>query len=123
MAAALDDRPVEVHGDGTQTRDFTYVDTLTEVLTRAVVERVSHSEPVNLAFGSPCDLLTVIGKIEGLLGHPVERRHIEPRAGDVRHSDADSARVRSLVPDIAPVDLDTGLAATIDWFRSRSPGA
>jgi UDP-glucose 4-epimerase len=121
VAAALADRPLEVHGDGTQTRDFTYVDTVTEVLSRAVIERRSSPEPVNLAYGDPCDLLTVIAKIEGLIGHPVERHHVDPRTGDVRHSDADSTQVRSLVPGITPVDLDAGLAATIDWFRAPIP--
>src|SRR5690606_25655122 len=54
--AALADRPVEVHGDGRQTRDFTFVDSVCEVLTRAVVQRVGCDRPVNLAFGGRYDL-------------------------------------------------------------------
>src|SRR5205085_10301279 len=60
VAAALDWKPLPVHGDGRQTRDFTYVDSVTAVITEAVVQRVSHAGPVNLAFGGRSSLLEVI---------------------------------------------------------------
>ncbi|MGZ4706447.1 MAG: NAD-dependent epimerase/dehydratase family protein [Acidimicrobiales bacterium] len=115
--AALAGRPLTVHGDGRQSRDFTYVGTVVSVLTRAVVDTVTSPSPVNLAFGTRTDLLTVIALLEDLLGHPVEVDHVEPRAGDVRHSQADDTRLRSLFADLEPVDLATGLQATIDWLR------
>lgn len=116
--AALAGRPVTVHGDGTQTRDFTYVDTVTTVLADAVTRRVADPEPVNLAFGTRTDLLTVLERLETLLGHPVAREHVATRPGDVPHSAADSSRLRALFPDVVPVDLDAGLAATVEWFRT-----
>lgn len=116
--AALAGRPVTVHGDGTQTRDFTYVDTVTAVLADAVTRRVEDPAPVNLAFGTRTDLLTVLERLEALLGHPIERVHTAPRAGDVPHSVADASRLRTLFPDVEPVDLEAGLAATVEWFRS-----
>lgn len=119
---ALAGRPVTLHGDGTQTRDFTYVDSVTAVLADAVARRVVDDRPVNLAFGTRTDLLGVLDRLEGVLGHPVERVHGPPRAGDVPHSSADAARLRSLFPDVEPVDLDTGLAATVAWFRSQRAG-
>lgn len=119
---ALAGRPVTLHGDGTQTRDFTYVDSVTAVLADAVGRRVVDERPVNLAFGTRTDLLGVLERLEGVLGHPVERVHRPPRAGDVPHSSADATRLRALFPDIEPVDLDTGLAATVDWFRSQRAG-
>jgi UDP-glucose 4-epimerase len=116
--AALAGRPLTVHGDGRQSRDFTYVGTVAAVLTRAVVDTVTSPAPVNLAFGSRTDLLGVIALIEQLLGHPVEVDHVDPRAGDVRHSQADDTRLRSLFAGLEPVDLATGLQATIDWLQS-----
>lgn len=116
--AALAGRPVHVHGDGAQTRDFTFVDTVTAVLDEAVTRRVSETVPVNLAFGTRTDLLTVLDRLEVVLGRPVERVHLERRAGDVTHSEADPTRLRSLFPDVRPVGLDEGLRATVDWFRS-----
>ncbi|MFP5255274.1 MAG: NAD-dependent epimerase/dehydratase family protein [Acidimicrobiia bacterium] len=118
VAAALDGRPVEVHGDGRQTRDFTYVDTVCTILTQAVTGRVGSDRPVNLAFGGRHELLAVLDLLEEILGHPVERRHVEPRAGDVRDSQADRSRLEALFPAIEPVDLETGLRHTVDWFRT-----
>ena len=115
--AALAGRPLTVHGDGHQTRDFTYVGTVSAVLTRAVVDTVTSPSPVNLAFGSRTDLLGVIALLEQLLGHPVAVDHVDPRPGDVRHSQADDSLLRSLFAGLEPVDLETGLAATIDWLR------
>ncbi|MBL8778048.1 MAG: NAD-dependent epimerase/dehydratase family protein [Acidimicrobiales bacterium] len=123
---ALAGRSVTVHGDGTQTRDFTYVDSVTAVLADAVGRRVVDDQPVNLAFGTRTDLLGVLARLEALLGHPVERVHAAPRPGDVAHSSADASRLQALFPTVEPVDLDAGLAATVAWMRARrdqGPGA
>jgi UDP-glucose 4-epimerase len=116
--AALRGRPLTVQGDGTQSRDFTFVDTVTAVLADAVRRRVSDPEPVNLAFGTRTDLLTLIARIEAAVDHPVETQHAPARVGDVPHSQADSSRLRALFPHVAPTDLDRGLAATVEWMRS-----
>ena len=118
IAAALNDEPLQVHGDGTQTRDFTYVGTVTRVLTEAVLRRSTASEPVNLAFGSRTSLLDVINILEGMVGRPLERAFTDPRAGDVPHSQADNATLRSIFPDIQPETLETGLAHTLAWART-----
>lgn len=117
--AALSGSPVPIQGDGTQSRDFTFVDTVAGVITDAVIRGVSSPEPVNLAFGTRTTLLEVVDLIEQELGEPVAREHLPPRVGDVPHSQAANDRLRELFPDIQPVDLRTGLRATIDWFRSR----
>jgi UDP-glucose 4-epimerase len=118
--AALADRPVEVHGDGCQTRDFTFVDTVCEILTRSVVERVHCDGPVNLAFGGRFNLLTVLDMLEQILGHSVARKHVAPRPGDVRDSQADHTRLEGLFPAVTPVPLEEGLRRTVDWFRRRA---
>jgi UDP-glucose 4-epimerase len=116
--AALNDRPLVVHGDGLQSRDFTFVGTVAEVLTDAVVRRVASPEPVNLAFGSRTTLLDLISRLEGLVGHAVKVEHVDSRPGDVRHSQASQTRLRQLFPDVQPVALDEGLRETLTWFRS-----
>jgi UDP-glucose 4-epimerase len=118
--AALAGRSVEVHGDGRQTRDFTFVDTVSAVLTRAVTARVACDGPVNLAFGGRYELMTVLDLLEGILGHPIARHHAPPRAGDVRDSQADSGRLLRLFPDIEPTSLEDGLRQTVEWFRSTA---
>ncbi|MCB9405042.1 MAG: NAD-dependent epimerase/dehydratase family protein [Microthrixaceae bacterium] len=116
--AALAGRPLPVHGDGGQTRDFTYVGSVAEVITEVVARGLTSPTPVNLAFGTRYSLLEVIALLESILGHSLERAHTDTRAGDVRDSQADQSAVRALVPDLEPVDLETGLRQTIDWFRT-----
>ena len=120
--AALAGRALPVQGDGTQSRDFTYVDTVCAVLVDALTRRLSHPEPINLAYGTRTTLLDLIGTLEGVLGTDVAVQHLDPRPGDVPHSQADNARLRSLFPSIEPVPLREGLERTVDWFRSQSPG-
>ncbi len=116
--AALGGSPLQVHGDGTQSRDFTFVGTLAEVIVDAVTRRVSHDTAVNLAYGTRVTLNDLIGRLEALVGTPLDVDHVAPRVGDVRHSQADNTLLRSLFPAIEPLDLDAGLAATINWMRN-----
>lgn len=118
--AALAGRPLPIQGDGTQSRDFTFVDTVTTVITDAIVRRVSSPDPVNLAFGTRTTLLDLIALLERQLGHPLAREHSAPRVGDVPHSQAANDSLRALFPDVVPVELDEGLQATVEWFRSLS---
>ncbi|CAN3984401.1 NAD-dependent epimerase/dehydratase family protein [Kitasatospora purpeofusca] len=118
LDAALAGRPLTVHGDGGQSRDFTFVGTVTQVITDAVLRRVVSPDPVNLAFGTRTSLLELVGELESVLGHPVEVAHTEPRPGDVRDSQADNARLRELFPDVRPVPLREGLERTTAWFRT-----
>ena len=118
VSAALAGQPLSVHGDGTQSRDFTFVETVCSVITDAVVRRVSSADPVNLAFGTRTNLLEVISLLEELLGRSLEVEHTDPRVGDVPHSQAANDRLRALFPDVVPTDLRAGLTATVDWFRS-----
>ncbi|KGN34705.1 GDP-D-mannose dehydratase [Knoellia sinensis KCTC 19936] len=116
--AALRGVPLTIHGDGEQTRDFTYVGTVSRVIADAVVGRVSDLEAVNLAFGSRTSLNAVVDELADTLGGRPAVEHVEPRAGDVRDSQADNSRLRSHFPDVSPVPLREGLEATVEWFRS-----
>src|SRR5664280_1791911 len=117
LSCALGGRPLPIHGDGTQTRDFTFVDTVVAVLADAIHRRVAYPEPVNLAYGSRVSLLELIDTLEDVVGHRLSRHHAAPRAGDVPHSQADQTRLGRLFPDIRPTPLVDGLRATVAWFR------
>ncbi|MGI9015909.1 MAG: NAD-dependent epimerase/dehydratase family protein [Euzebya sp.] len=120
LDAALAGRPLEIHGDGQQSRDFTFVDSVTDAITQAVLRGVTSARPVNLAFGSRATLLELIEVIEEVLGHPVTRNHGPTRPGDVKHSQADQAAFGALFPDLQPVSLHDGVRATMDWFRTQT---
>lgn len=120
--AALRGQPVTVHGDGTQSRDFTFVGTVTGTIVEAIRSRVTSPTPVNLAFGSRISLLDTLGLLEEIIGAPIERNHTEPRAGDVPHSQADNTRLMSLFGELQPVEFERGLRATVDWMRTTIDG-
>ena len=117
--AALRGEAVTVHGDGTQSRDFTYVGTVCATITDALLRNVTSPDPVNLAFGNRISLIETLGLLEGLLDQPIERNHVENRKGDVPHSQADNTRLQTLFPSIEPVAFDDGLRNTIEWMRSE----
>ncbi|MFN3218066.1 MAG: NAD-dependent epimerase/dehydratase family protein [Acidimicrobiales bacterium] len=119
VEAALRYQPLVIHGDGLQSRDFTFVDTVCEVLTTTVVDRVTSPGPVNLAFGRPVTLLEVVAAIEERLGVRVEVQHGPQRPADIRHSCADWSKLHDLFPHVEPTPFEEGLSATIDWFLSR----
>ena len=116
--AALADEQLTIHGDGTQTRDFTYVGDVTAVLADALGRAVMVDQPVNLAFGTRTSLLSLVSELESLLGRPLRTRHGPPRAGDVHDSQGDATMLRGLFPDVAPTDLAVGLKATLEWFAA-----
>lgn len=118
LDAALHDRPVTVHGDGEQSRDFTFVGTVVRVLVEAAKSRTTSDTAVNLAFGTRTSLNGLLTLMETQLGRPIAREYVAARKGDVRHSQADNSRLRQLFPEIEPVPLADGLGATIEWFRS-----
>jgi UDP-glucose 4-epimerase len=117
--AAIRGEPLLIHGDGTQTRDFTFVGTVTAVLADAVVRRVSCAEPVNLAFGTRVSVLDLTRRLSSVLGEPIQVRHGPTRAGDVRDSQAAGDRLRLLFPTATAVPLEEGLRRTVAWFRGR----
>lgn len=119
IANALRGEAIPVHGDGAQSRDFTYVDTVNSVIIDAVESKVSHPIPVNLAYGSQISLLETIARLETIFGHPLVRHHGAPRASDVRHTKADPSLLLELFPHIEPIGFDEGLAATVEWWRAQ----
>jgi len=117
LDAAMQGHPVIVHGDGTQSRDFTFVDTVCSVLLQAAERRVVSPDPVNLAYQTNLSLLELLDLIEEELGHPVAREFAERRAGDVKASQADCRLVKEMFGDVIPVSLEDGLKATIEWMK------
>jgi UDP-glucose 4-epimerase len=117
--AALHDKPLRVHGDGKQTRDFTYVGSVVRVLADAAERGVRHDRPVNLAFGTRVSLLELVEKISKILGKDLATRFEPSRAGDVRDSQASQEILEELFPGHAPTPLDEGLRETVRWYQNR----
>ena len=121
LSSALRGLPLPVHGDGTQCRDFTFVDTVVEVIVGALDRQLAHTEPVNLAFGGRTRLLDLISLLEQVLDRKLPMDFQPPRPGDVQQSQADPSLLRELFPYIEPTDLLAGLEKTADWFSKQRP--
>lgn len=120
LDALLKGKPLPINGDGSHSRDFTYVGTVCRVLLAAAEQGITHPEPINLAFGTNTTLLELVRRLEQAAGLPAHAVHREPRPGDVKHSQADNASLRARFPDVQPVLLEDGLAETAAWFKEIS---
>ena len=118
IAAALRGEPLAIHGDGEQTRDFTFVDSVVDVLAGSVARRLTADDPVNLAFGTRTTLNELVGLLSTLLGRDLDAAHGPARVGDVRHSQASDVTLRGLFPALEPVPLAAGLLRTVKWAQA-----
>jgi UDP-glucose 4-epimerase len=115
--AALRGEPLEVFGDGKQSRDFTFVGSVVDVLADCVTRTVSCANPVNLAFGTRNSLNDLIALLSALLGRELDVVHRPARNGDVRHSQASGRALRGLFPSVQPVPLEAALCRTVEWVK------
>lgn len=120
ISAGIRGETLSIFGDGEQSRDFTYVESVCEAIYLACERQLSHEHPVNLAFGSRTTLNDLVGIVESAIGTKLEVRYQELRAGDVRESQADSTLLEHLIPDVSSYELSAGIERTIDWFRKVS---
>ena len=113
--------PLEVHGDGTQSRDFTYIDNVVSanlLAGRAPAAAVS-GKSYNVGCGSRTSLIEIISLLERLLGRPLEKKHRPRRAGDVPHTLADIGAAKRDLGYAPLVDFEDGLRRTVAFFTGR----
>jgi UDP-glucose 4-epimerase len=116
--AALRGSAAAVNGDGTQTRDFTYVENVVEANMLAATGAAAQvsGQVVNCGAGGRTSLLELLGMIQEVSGRPIRVEHRAPRAGDVRDSLADLRRAHAVLGYTPRVSLREGLERTWDWF-------
>ena len=109
---------IEIFGDGEHSRDFTYIETVISVLIDGMKSNLSHPSPINLAFGSRITLNQLVSILKKSFP-ALESIHQDNRIGDVRNSQNDPKLLRSIFPDIEPIDFETSIARTLDWYRTQ----
>ncbi len=112
ITAALEGRRPVVHGDGEQSRDFTYVDNALDANLLAASAEGAAGHAFNIACGERTSLNEIVARIAALSGREVEAVHTDPRPGDVRHSLADIAKAREILGYEPAVDFEEGLRRT-----------
>lgn len=114
----LNNRRPLVHGDGKQTRDFTYIDNAVEANIKSLFsKKVGNGETINIACGDSFSLLQLIKLINNAVGKEIQPRFTDPRAGDVKHSKADISKAKKLIGYSPTVRFSEGVTKTINWFR------
>ena len=119
LAQALAGEPLEVHGDGEQSRDFTYIDNVVQANLRAMEASGVSGEIFNVACGTRHSLLAIADAIGKFLGRKLERAHVAPRPGDVRHTQADIGKAKRLLHYEPSVDFAAGMNRTCEYFVAR----
>lgn len=121
ITAFLEGRAPVIHGDGTQSRDFTYIDNVIEAnLAACAAPATAGGRSYNIALGGRISVTDLCLKIRGLVGSAVAPEYDTARAGDVKHSQADIRLAREHLGYEGNVDLDEGLRRTVDWYRAQS---
>ena len=114
ITAIANGEPIWVHGDGEQSRDFTYVSNVVDATIAAADAHGASGRIFNIAAGTPASVNHVADTIGQILSRPVERRSAPPRTGDIRDSWADVAAAREALGYEPSVALEEGLRLTAD---------
>jgi len=113
---AMQGKPIEVYGDGTASRDFTYIETVLDITVASMKERVITEGAMNLAYG---ERIFLNDTIEMLKKHypSLTVNYKENRLGDVKESQNSPKLLKSLFPAISPKPFEAALAETVAWLE------
>jgi UDP-glucose 4-epimerase len=117
IRAFLEGRAPTIHGDGGQTRDFTYVANVVDGVLRSAEAPGVSGEVVNVATGGRVSLIELYEALQGIIGTRLDPTFGPARAGDVRDSQADVTKAMRLLGYTPSVAFEEGLRRTVDWAR------
>ncbi|MCY3915533.1 MAG: SDR family oxidoreductase [Chloroflexi bacterium] len=111
------ERPT-IFGDGTQSRDFTYIDNVAQGNLLACTAPYAAGETINLAGGGRILINDLVAQLNAILETDLAPIHQAERPGDIKHSRADIAKARELLGYEPIVNFEEGLRQTVDWYRA-----
>lgn len=119
VKAASEGRAPTIYGDGGQTRDFTYVANTVDGVLRAATAPGISGQVINVATNGRVSLNELWAQVRGLLGATADPIYAEPRAGDIRDSQADISKAAALLGYRPVVSFEEGLRRTVAWATGR----
>jgi UDP-glucose 4-epimerase len=119
VGRALRGEPIEIYGDGEQTRDFVFVRDTAEAAIRMYETPGSRGLVINLGSGREVSVNELVRLIQGGLGTDVPVAHAPARPGDVRRHLAATERARTVLGFEPATDIEAGLAETLAWYRTE----
>ena len=120
VTAALGGQGVTIYGDGTQSRDFCFIDNTVEANLAAGSASGVSGGVFNVACGAAIDLNDVVKVVGEIVGHPVPITYAPGRVGDVKHSLADITAARERLGYRGAISFAEGLRRTIAWYAGRA---
>jgi len=108
----LEGQQPTIHGDGEQSRDFTYIDNVLQANVKAATSDVG-GEVYNVACGDRITINELVDALNEVLGTDLEGVHTDPRPGDVKHSKADISKARKEIGYEPAVGFEQGLEQTV----------
>ena len=121
--ALLEGRQPIIYGDGEQTRDFTYVANVVDGVLRACGAPKAAGEAINVATSGRVSLNELLRILNRIVGTNLQPIYKEPRQGDVKDSQADITKARTLLGYTPIVPFEEGLRHTLEWCRSEHGAA
>jgi UDP-glucose 4-epimerase len=116
---ALRQESLEIHGDGLQSRDFSYIDNVIEANLRAAHCESGFGEAFNVAQGKCYSLLDFVSLIESIIERKAITVHTPSRPGDVRQTLADISRSREILGYNPAVSFEEGVLKTVRYFLEQ----
>ena len=113
----MQDKEPVIYGDGSQSRDFTFVENNVWANIQACTAPKAAGEVINVACGERYTLIDLVNMINEILGKNVEPKFAPDRAGDVKHSLAGIQKAKELLRYEVRVDFKEGLKRTIEFFK------
>ncbi|MBI3321240.1 MAG: SDR family oxidoreductase [Candidatus Omnitrophica bacterium] len=110
-----------IYGDGTQSRDFTYVENVVEGTLLASQTPGVSGEVFNIALGEEHSVLDLLRELNAIMGLKIPPTFQPPRPGDVQRTLADSSKAKRLLRWEGRVPFAEGLRRTVEWFRAHPP--
>lgn len=116
----LENEAPTINGDGTQSRDFTYIENVIEANLKGMqAPREAAGEAFNIAYGGQVNLNELYQKLSELLNKKIEPVYGPERAGDIKHSNADIGKARKLLRYAPDYSFERGIELTIEWYREN----
>jgi nucleoside-diphosphate-sugar epimerase len=117
--ALLDDEPIPMNGDGTQSRDFTFIENVVQANLLALSAPGVSGEVFNVGCGARYDLKHLVKELGVIIGVEPRVDYRPSRQGDVPHSLADITKARTMLGYEPRIDFPEGLRRTVDWYREN----
>lgn len=116
IKALLENSPIQIYGDGTQTRDFTYIDNVVQANLRAATSPTAPGQAINVACGCTRSLLDLVDMLQDITQQKAEVKFCAPRPGDIMHSLASIRKAHEILGYKPVASFDQGLRETLEWF-------